>query len=142
MVECLKDFYALDNIFNTKNNHKYKFNNFVGLPNYEFIHPVKQKKVYEIVNLLLKDNIGKYITDIIVFGSATTLFCSSFSDIDIIVLGDFAEFYPSVNLFEVGEVDLFGYNKELFLIDMEENSFYKNAWENGVKVYEQLSAPC
>ena len=97
MIECLKEFYTLDNILNTNNNINYKFNNFIGLANYERIHPVKQKKVYEIVNLLLKDNVGKYITDIIVFGSATTLFCSSFSDIDIIVLGNFFKFYPAVN---------------------------------------------
>ncbi|MBU3102304.1 MULTISPECIES: hypothetical protein [Clostridium] len=82
MIECLKDFYALDNIFNTSNNTNYKFENLVGLNNYECIHPVKQRKVYEIANLLLKDNVGKHITDIIVFGSATTLFCSSFSDME------------------------------------------------------------
>ncbi|MGH4121056.1 nucleotidyltransferase domain-containing protein [Clostridium sp.] len=140
MIECLKDFYTLDNIFNTSNNTVHKFNNFIGRNNYERIHPVKQRKVYEIVNLLLKDNVGKYITDIIVFGSATTLFCSSFSDIDIIVLGDFSEFYPTVDLYQFGEVDLFGYNKQVFLTDMENNNFYKNAWEKGVKVYEQLSA--
>ncbi|MCB2308743.1 hypothetical protein LGL08_19445 [Clostridium estertheticum] len=142
MIECLKDFYALDNIFNTSNNTNYKFKNLIGLNNYECIHPVKQRKVYEIANLLLKDNVGKYITDIIVFGSATTLFCSSFSDIDIIVLGDFSEFYPTVDLHEFGEIDLFGYNKKLFLSDMENNNFYRNAWLKGVKVYEQLSSSC
>ncbi len=141
MIEGRNDFFILDNIFNMSNNVKYKFNNLVNVPNFEHIHPVKQKKVYDIVNLLLKDNVGSYITDIIVFGSATTLFCSSFSDIDLIVLGNFDEFYPTVNLHEFGEVDLFGYNKELFLDGMEKNNFYKNAWEKGVRVYEQLSSP-
>ncbi|MCB2305592.1 hypothetical protein LGL08_05140 [Clostridium estertheticum] len=125
MIECLKDFYALDNIFNTSNNTNYKFENLVGFNNYECIHPVKQRKVYEIANLLLKDNVGKHITDI-----------------DIIVLGDFSEFYPTVDLHEFGEIDLSGYNKKLFLSDMENNNFYKNAWVKGVRVYEQLSASC
>ncbi len=60
----------------------------------------------------------------------------------MIVLGNFHQFYPSVNLHEFGEVDMFGYNKKEFLKDIENNNFYKNAWEKGVKVYEQLSAPC
>ena len=141
-MELYNNFDKLDNIFNNSTEFAYKFKNIVNLPNYEKIHPVKQKKVRDIVKKLLNDEIGKCITEIIIFGSSTTLHCNSFSDIDIMVLGDFEKFYPKVDLYEYGSIDLFGYNREYFLSQINSNLFYRNIWQKGVKIYEQLFASC
>jgi len=140
MKEWKEDFGQIDEILNINNIGNNLFKKLVKEPNYQYIHPVKQKKIYELVQLLLKEDEDNTITDIIIFGSSTTLFCSSFSDIDIMVLGTFNNFTTNINLFEFGEVDLFGYNKEEFLKEAQNNKFYLNVWEKGVRVYEQLSA--
>lgn len=119
-------------------NH-YQFNLIVKDEKFSRIHPVKQQKVYDLVKDLLEEDINHNITDIIVFGSALTLFCNSYSDIDIVVLGDFEEFDTKLHLYQYGKVDLLGYNKKEFIKHLEENAFFKNIWERGYKIYEQLS---
>ena len=134
------DFKELDKILHTDApDVHYVFNKLVDSPNYECIHPVKQRQVYALVQALLTEDKDHLITDIIVFGSTVTLFCDSFSDIDMAVLGDFDEFTTQVPLYEYGEVDLFGYNKEAFLKIAKDNHFYSEIVNKGVKVYEQLS---
>lgn len=121
--------------------HASSHNNFsvlVGDPLYQRIHPVKQRQLFGLITALLQSEYGVKISDVIVFGSCLTLYCNSYSDIDLIVLGDFDDFNPSIPFYEYGEVDLFGYNKDLFMKEMEGNSFYKKIWEEGYKIYEQL----
>lgn len=139
MKSWIEDFKELDISLNTDAPMtKYKFNNFVGTPNYEYIHPVKQQKAFELANALLADDLGPSITDIIIFGSSITLFCDSYSDIDMIVLGTFDHFTTQIPLYEFGDVDLFGYNREIFLKEIHINPFYSQVWTKGVKVYEHL----
>ena len=139
MKSCLEDFKELDAVLNVDSPFvQYRFNNLVGTPNYEYIHPVKQKLVFDLTRALLAEDVSNSITDIIVFGSSITLFCDSFSDIDMIVLGTFDKFSPTTPLYEFGDVDLFTYNKERFLEEIHSNNFYYQAWSKGVKVYEQL----
>ncbi|NDL66340.1 hypothetical protein [Anaerotalea alkaliphila] len=107
---------------------------------YRRIHPVKQKVLARLVkDLLEKDREGK-IRKILVFGSALTLYCNSFSDIDLVVLGDFREFDPGLHLYEYGDVDLFGYNEEEFMKELKDNRFYREVWERGYVLYEQFPA--
>lgn len=141
MKSWTHDFKELDAVLSTNSPIvKYRFNNLVGAPNYEYIHPVKQKKVFALTNALLSDDLAPSITDIIVFGSSITLFCDSYSDIDMVVLGDFEHFTTKIPLYEFGDVDLFGYNRESFLKEIHTNRFYSNIWTKGVRVYEQLSS--
>ena len=133
------DFLELDKILHTDApNIQYIFNNIIGQPNYQYIHPVKQKQVHRLVKALLEEDTDKFITDIIVFGSTVTLFCDSFSDIDIAVLGKFKEFSTKLALYQYGAIDLFAYNKNKFISKVNENHFYSEIWNKGVKVYEQL----
>lgn len=139
MNDSKDDFKILDKILHTDAPHvRYVFDNLVGSPNYEFVHPVKQRQVHGLVNDLLAEDKEGLITDIIVFGSTVTLFCDSFSDIDIAVLGTFEDFSTQLPLYEYGDVDLFGYNKDKFYALAKENHFYSEIVEKGVKVYEQL----
>lgn len=139
MKSWVEDFKELDAVLSTNSPIvKYRFNNFIGAPNYEYIHPVKQKKVFALTNALLADHLGSSITDIIVFGSSITLFCDSYSDIDMMVLGTFDHFSPQIELYKFGDVDLFGYNREIFLEEIHTNLFYHGIWTKGVRVYEQL----
>ena len=134
------DFKELDKILHTDApDVQYVFKNLVDLPGYECIHPVKQKQVHGLAQALLEEDIDHLITDIIVFGSTVTLFCDSYSDIDMAVLGNFEEFSTQIPLYEYGEVDLFGYNKDAFLKIAKDNHFYSEIVTKGVKVYEQLS---
>lgn len=131
------DFEELDRILHTDApDLRYRFKNLIKCPNYEYIHPVKQWQVYALVQALLSEDVNHLITDIIVFGSTVTLFCNSFSDIDIAVLGSFEEFSTKIPLHEYGDVDLFGYNREKFLELVDENHFYWEIWNKGVKLYE------
>lgn len=141
MDKLNNDFRELDEILHTDApDTQYIFNNIVSRPNYEFIHPVKQRQVYGLTRALLAEDTKGLITDIIVFGSTVTLFCDSFSDIDMAILGTFQEFSTQVPLYEYGDVDLFGYNKEKFISMVDGNHFYREIWDKGVRVYEQLSA--
>ena len=134
------DFRKLDKILHTDApDVRYVFNKLVDSPNYECIHPVKQRQVYALTKALLDEDKDNLITDIIIFGSTVTLFCDSFSDIDIAVLGRFNEFNTKIPLYEYGDVDLFGYNKDEFLKIARDNHFYSEILNKGVKVYEQLS---
>ncbi|HHX60840.1 MAG TPA: hypothetical protein GX707_09015 [Epulopiscium sp.] len=136
------DFKELDKILHTDApDVQYIFNKLIDAPNYECIHPVKQRQVYALAQALLAEDEDDLITDIIVFGSTVTLFCDSFSDIDMAVLGNFDVFSTRIPLYEYGEVDLFGYNKEAFLKIAESNHFYSEIIHKGVRVYEQLSTP-
>jgi predicted nucleotidyltransferase len=117
----------------------YQFNLIVKDPRFSRIHPVKQQKVYDLLQDLLEEDILHNITDIIIFGSSLTLFCNSYSDIDIVVLGDFEEFDTKLHLYKYGKVDLLGYNRKEFMEQIESNSFFKNVWERGYKIYEQFS---
>ena len=136
------DFKELDQIFHTDApDVQYVFNNLVNSPNYEYIHPVKQRQVHALMKALLAEDEDGLITDIIVFGSTVTLFCDSFSDIDMAVLGTFEDFTTQIPLYEYGDVDLFGYNKIKFLELADENKFYSEILSKGVSVYEQLPTP-
>lgn len=137
------DFKELDKILHTDApDLQYVFNNLVGAPAYEYIHPVKQKQVHGLAQALLAEDTDGLITDIIVFGSTVTLFCDSYSDIDMAVLGNFQNFTTQISLYEYGDVDLFGYNKEAFLEAAHANHFYMEILNKGVRVYEQLSTSC
>lgn len=109
-------------------------------PKYHRIHPIKQRPLHALIYALINSEYGKSITEIIVFGSCLTLYCNSYSDMDVIVLGTFEDFNPTIPLYEFGAVDLFGYRREEFLSQIESNSFYKKVWEEGYKIYEQLPA--
>lgn len=136
------DFKELDKILHTDApDVRYIFTNLVGAPNYQYIHPVKQRQVYALAQALLAEDKAQQITDIIVFGSTVTLFCDSFSDIDMAVLGTFENFSTKIPLYEYGEVDLFGYNKDAFCHIAKENHFYSEILKKGVTIYEQLSPP-
>jgi predicted nucleotidyltransferase len=111
----------------------YNFDLIVKDPKFSRIHPVKQQKTYELVQDLLEEDYKHEITDIIVFGSALTLFCNSYSDIDVVVLGHSEEFNTKLHLYKYGKVDLLGYNKKEFIEQLEDNSFFKNVWERGIK---------
>lgn len=140
MADSNGDFRELDRILHTNApDVRYVFNKLVDSPNYECIHPVKQRQVYALTQALLDEDEDNLITDIIVFGSTVTLFCDSFSDIDIAVLGKFTEFSTKIHLYEYGDIDLFGYNKDEFLKIAKDNHFYSEILTKGVKVYEQLS---
>lgn len=142
MNDVNDDFKKLDKILHTDApDRRYVFRNLIGKPNYEYIHPVKQRAIYTLVQDLLLEDENNLITDIIVFGSTITLFCDSFSDLDIAVLGSFEDFTTNIPLYKYGEVDLFGYNKDKFLKMVASNKFYTEIWCKGVRVYEQLSAP-
>jgi len=56
----------------------------ICIPNYfencEYIHPLQQRKVSELVNYL-KDN--ENVNKIIIFGSSVTNSCHNYSDVDI-----------------------------------------------------------
>ena len=134
------DFKELDKILHTEApDVRYVFNNLVDSPNYQYIHPVKQRQVHALTKALLAEDTEGLITDIIVFGSTVTLFCDSYSDIDIAVLGIFEEFSTQLPLYEYGDVDLFGYNKDAFYEVAKDNHFYSEILRKGVKVYELLS---
>lgn len=134
-----QDFWKLDQRLSTSSPiPTYRFKNLIGISPYEWIHPVKQKKIHSLVTALLEEDCRHLISHIIVFGSATTLFCDSYSDIDLVVLGYFDHFTTQIPLYKFGEVDLFGYNLKNFLVGKESNTFYKNIWDKGVIVYEQL----
>ena len=120
----------------------YQFDLIVKEKKFSRIHPVKQKKVYDLVQDLLEEDVNHNITDIIIFGSSLTLFCNSYSDIDIVVLGDFEEFNTKLHLYKYGEVDMLGYKKKEFIEQIQSNSFFKNIWERGYKVYEQFPNHC
>ena len=51
---------------------------------YVYIHPYKQKAVKQIV-----DNIFPGVSQLIIFGSATSTACKPSSDIDVCVIGEF-----------------------------------------------------
>ena len=141
-MDSTDDFKELDKILHTDApDVRYIFNNLVDAPNYQYIHPVKQRQVYALSQALLEEDTEGLITDIIVFGSTVTLFCDSYSDIDMAVLGDFEDFSTQLPLYEYGDVDLFGYNKEAFYAIAKTNHFYCEIVEKGVSVYEQLSTP-
>lgn len=134
------DFKELDKILHTDApDVRYIFNNLVDAPNYQYIHPVKQRQVYALTQALLAEDQDQLITDIIVFGSTVTLFCDSYSDIDMAVLGNFKDFSTQIPLYEYGDVDLFGYNKEAFYDMAKNNHFYCEILTKGVRVYQQLS---
>ena len=134
------DFKYLDKVLHTDApDTRYIFTNLIGLPGYQYIHPVKQRCVHRLVGALLDEDKDGMITDIIVFGSTVTLFCDSFSDIDIAILGTFEDYTTKVALYNYGEVDLFAYNKEKFLEMLDGNKFYQEIMGKGVRVYEQLS---
>lgn len=142
MTESDDDFKMLDKILHTDApDVQYVFRKLVDCPNYECIHPVKQRQVHALTEALLAEDQENLITDIIVFGSTVTLFCDSYSDIDIAVLGTFEEFNTHIPLHEYGDIDLFGYNKDAFLKLADHNHFYSEIVNKGVRVYEQLSTP-
>ncbi|MGL6175162.1 MAG: nucleotidyltransferase domain-containing protein [Cellulosilyticaceae bacterium] len=114
----------------------YHFKCIVADEKYSKIHPVKQRKVYELVQALLAEDIEHKITEIIVFGSCITFACNSYSDIDLLVLGEFEEFDTKIHLYQYGEVDLLGYNRDVFMSQLETNKFFKGVWEGGYRIYE------
>ena len=51
---------------------------------YVYIHPYKQQSVKQIV-----DNVFPEISQVIIFGSATSMACKPSSDVDVCVIGEF-----------------------------------------------------
>lgn len=100
------------------------------------IHPVKQMKVKLLVEQLLNLDSDKKITRIIVFGSAIRFNCSSYSDIDVLVLGHFREFDIPIHTSEYGKVDLLAYNEEEFKELLPTTKLFQKILEEGLVVYE------
>lgn len=115
---------------------KIKFNNICGDQRYQNIHPVKQLKVKQLVEELIELDINKEITKIIVFGSAISFQCSSYSDIDLLVIGTFDYFRLPIHTSKYGKVDLLAYNEIEFEELLPVTRVFQKALEEGVVLYE------
>lgn len=127
--------YYLDQLMKAKPN-TVKFNLVCNDSKYIYIHPVKQQKVKGLVDELIALDTKKEITKIIVFGSATTFNCSSYSDIDILVLGTFEEFSLPIHTSRYGKVDLLTYNEDEFNRLLPTTKIFEKILQEGLIVYE------
>ena len=99
----------------------------LGKP-YTYIHPYKQFLVKNIV-----DKIFDGVEYLVVFGSATSMACKPYSDLDICVVGDFCESELAKLRVKGESIDILHYcNLEAL---KEDRRLYNEIAEKGVKVY-------
>lgn len=125
----------------TWEDNKYKIFHFpiiVENLNYECdrIHPLMQKKINEVYNLLKKYDI---IEKVILFGSSINIRCNIRSDIDLSIKfknGHFSRINQNLISEEIQEIT--EYNADIVWLDtIDENSqLYKNISTMGVTIYE------
>ena len=94
--------------------------------NCEYIYPIQQKKVLQIIEYL-KNN--KYVNKIIIFGSSVTEKCTINSDVDIYV-----ELTKNMNIFKD---KYFNFIYDLWTNFQVDEKLYKEIKEKGVVVYEK-----
>ena len=94
--------------------------------NCEFIYPIQQKKVSQIIEYL-KTN--EYVNKVIIFGSSVTERCTINSDVDIYV-----ELTKNINIFKN---KYFNFVYDLWTNFQVDENLYKEIKEKGVVVYEK-----
>ena len=95
-----------------------------------YLHPYKQKEVYDTLQSL-----GDDIDLMIIFGSATQLYCHEHSDIDVCVVSSNPE--PRVS-FETSACDILAYPSVAELRRLKnapEYNIEKSIWQQGVVVH-------
>ena len=104
---------------------KDKYN--LGKP-FIYIHPYKQLLAKQVT-----DRIFAGISHLLVFGSAVSLACKPYSDLDICVIGDFCESNLSQLRIPGEHLDLIHYTSADVL--MKDRRLYKEIASKGVKIH-------
>jgi predicted nucleotidyltransferase len=98
----------------------------LGKP-YIYIHPYKQKIVSEVVSRVFDE-----ISQLVVFGSAVSLACKPYSDVDFCVIGDFCESKIKNLRIKGEEIDFLHYKS---IDELREDRRLCEEVKKGVKVY-------
>ncbi|MEY8334987.1 hypothetical protein AALB53_18075 [Lachnospiraceae bacterium 47-T17] len=115
---------------------RYQFKNIYQshVLNIEKIHPLQQRNVINIVNIVEDLDINK----IIVIGSALNLRCNPWSDLDLVVCGDLDGMYRACAEMKILSV-IEGCVDILWMQDIKDTNRIIKDIERGVVVYEQTS---
>lgn len=131
----------LSNSWNDERKEIYYFPKIVENTNYEYqrIHPLKQKQVNNIYNIISKN---KKIEKIIIFGSSVSIRCNQKSDMDLaILLKD--EYFNKDSKNEISEIiqDATNYDSDIVWLNTidQTSQLYKNIKNMGVVIYEQTT---